>query len=262
MDAVTLRKILARKFKRFKKVIRSYSNMHKGNAGFCSCCERRVRFIEYGPWLRDEYRCSNCNSIPRNRALIKAIQKFAPNYREVLIHESSPGMPTSRHLKRNCKHYSDSHFFPGVEPGKMHQGFRCENLDKLTFDDNSFDLFITSDVFEHVMNPEKAFAEIARVLKPGGLHIFTMPWYPELRISRRRAMVNDAGEIKHIEEAIYHGNPISDKGSLVTIDWGLDFCDKVYDFSRMTTTIYLERDRSSGLDGKFLEVFISRKAHE
>ena len=144
----------------------------------------------------------------------------------------------------------------------MHEGFRCENLDKLTFDDHSFDLFITSDVFEHVMNPEKAFAEIARVLKPGGLHIFTMPWYPELQMSRRRAMVNDAGEIKHIEEAIYHGNPISDKGSLVTMDWGLDFCDKVYDFSRMRTTIYLERDRSAGLDGKFLEVFISRKAHE
>jgi SAM-dependent methyltransferase len=171
-------------------------------------------------------------------------------------------MASSRNLKRTCKRYSDSHYFPDVEPGTMHQGFRCENLDKLTFSNNTFDLFITSDVFEHVMNPEKAFAEIARVLKPGGLHIFTMPWYPALRISRRRAMVNDAGEIKHIEEAIYHGNPISSKGSLVTIDWGLDFCDKVYDFSRMTTTIYLERDRSSGLDGEFLEVFISRKAHE
>lgn len=262
MDAVTLRKILARKFKRYKKVILSYSNMHKKNAGFCSCCERRVLFIEYGPWLRDEYRCSNCNSIPRNRALIKAIQKFAPNYREVPLHESSPGMATSRNLKRNCKHYSDSHYFPDGEPGKMHKGFRCENLDKLTFDDNTFDLFITSDVFEHVMNPEKAFAEIARVLKPGGLHIFTMPWYPELKFSRRRAMVDDQDEIKHIEEAIYHGNPISDKGSLVTMDWGLDFCDKVHEFSRMTTTIYLERDRSAGLDGKFLEVFISRKPHE
>jgi SAM-dependent methyltransferase len=192
--------------------------------------------------------------------LLNAAQKFAPNYRELEIHESSPGTQSSKNLKRTCKNYSDSQYFPDIEPGTIHKGFRCENLDKLTFKDNTFDLFVTSDVFEHVMNPEKAFAEIARVLKPGGLHIFTMPWYPELSKSKRRALVNTVGQIEYLEEPVYHGNPVSSDGSLVTFDWGLDFCDKVFQYSGMTTTIYVERNRQFGLDGKFLEVFISRKS--
>ena len=44
----------------------------------------------------------------------------------------------------------------------------------MTFQNESFDLFITQDVFEHVMEPNKAFKEIERVLKPGGAHVFTV----------------------------------------------------------------------------------------
>jgi SAM-dependent methyltransferase len=231
----------------------------KRNSGYCPTCQRNTVFVEYGDWLRDNYRCFYCNSIPRNRALIKAIQSFAPDYRDLVIHESSPGNQSSVHLKRNCRNYTDSQYFPDIQPGTFYKGFRCENLDRLTFADNTFDLFVTSDVFEHIMHPEKAFAEIARVLKPGGLHIFTMPWYPELKVSRRRAKEDANGKIVHLEEPVYHGNPVSEEGSLVTMDWGLDFCDKIFEFSRMTTTIYVEKDRSFGLDAKFLEVFVSRK---
>ena len=34
--------------------------------------------------------------------------------------------------------------------------------------DNTFDLFVTQDVFEHIPEPEKALKEIYRCLKPGG----------------------------------------------------------------------------------------------
>lgn len=231
----------------------------KGNKGFCLCCEKDVRFIQYGTWLRDEYRCSNCDSIPRNRALIRGIQKFVPDYQEKKIHESSPGNQSSDHLKAKCKNYSASQFFPNSSLGKIYNGFRCENLENLTFENNVFDLFVTADVFEHVMNPEKAFREIARVLKPGGLHIFTVPWYPGLITSRTRAKQKLDGNIEFVEKPVYHGNPISKDGSLVTVDWGLDFCDKVFEYSGMTTTIYLEYNKKLGLDAKFLEVFISRK---
>jgi hypothetical protein len=57
----------------------------------------------------------------------------------------------------------------------------------------------------------------------------------------------------------YHGNPIDPNGSLVVTEWGWDFCDFVYDHSRLTTTPVRVRDRYCGIDGKFLEVFISRK---
>jgi 2-polyprenyl-3-methyl-5-hydroxy-6-metoxy-1,4-benzoquinol methylase len=49
---------------------------------------------------------------------------------------------------------------------------------------------ITQDVMEHVFDPHHAFKEIARTLKPGGLHIFTTPIYGMPR-SRVRARVRD-----------------------------------------------------------------------
>ena len=128
----------------------------------------------------------------------------------------------------------------------------------MTFPDNSFDLFITQDVFEHINHPDKAFGEIARVLKPDGIHIFTVPLYRELQETRPRIVEKD-GEIQLLLEAIYHGNPISIEGSLVTFDYGMDLPEYIFRNSGMTTTIYFQKDPKIGVDGEFLEVFVSRK---
>lgn len=39
---------------------------------------------------------------------------------------------------------------------------------RLPFDDGSFDAVFSTDTFEHVMDLDRAFSEIARVLRPGG----------------------------------------------------------------------------------------------
>ncbi len=51
---------------------------------------------------------------------------------------------------------------------------------RLPFDDNTFDFCCSTVVFEHVRNYREAFAEIHRVLKPGGgtLHTFPARWRP------------------------------------------------------------------------------------
>jgi ubiquinone/menaquinone biosynthesis C-methylase UbiE len=50
-------------------------------------------------------------------------------------------------------------------------------LDALTypFPDGSFDACISDYVLEHVADPEAHFAEVARVLKPGGVYCFRTP---------------------------------------------------------------------------------------
>lgn len=240
-----------------RKVLNKYR--YPSNKGYCPICEQKTVFYEYDPWLRDFYKCARCNSIPRNRALINALNRFFPNWRELAMHESSPGGPMSDFLKKSSKNYSASHYYEDVPRGQYKNEFRSEDLSSLTFPNDSFDLFITSDVFEHVFEPHKAFGEIARVLKPGGTHIFCMPWYPELNVSRQRAVLQGK-EIKHLMEPIYHGNPISEDGSLVTFDWGTDFCDIIYNSSSLVTTIYFEINRQLGLDAKFMEIFISQKA--
>jgi len=46
--------------------------------------------------------------------------------------------------------------------------------------DESFDRIIASEVFEHVPDDAAAFAELTRVLRPGGVMAVTVPsWFPE-----------------------------------------------------------------------------------
>jgi SAM-dependent methyltransferase len=232
----------------------------KISKGYCPICDRQTQFIEKDAWLRDFYICSHCYSIPRQRAIISALEQFFPEWKTFKIHESSPGGPSSTAISEHCAEYTPTQFFQDIPLGESKDGIRCENLERMTFADNSFDLTVTQDVFEHVMNPADAFREICRTLKPGGAHLFTMPWYPHLSKTVQRAKQLDNGEIEFLEEAIYHGNPIDSKGSLVTFDWGMDFVDFIYTSSGMSTIIYREKDRSKGIDGEFLEVFISRKS--
>jgi SAM-dependent methyltransferase len=243
------------------KLVRTIQYL-SSNPGYCPICERQVRFITRDKWLRDNYICSGCHSIPRYRALIDTIKRFYPEFESLIVHESSPNRGGSSYfLKTRCKNYTSSQYFPDVPRGEYKDGYRSEDLSALTFPDQSIDLLVTQDVFEHVMEPEKAFKEIARVLKPGGAHIFSMPWYPKLQNTIQRARM-EKNEIVYLEEPVYHGNPVDrKKGALVTYDWGQDFIDIIYRSGGMYTTVYLQKDRGKGLDGDFLEIFVSRKNH-
>ena len=234
-------------------------SLHKPkNLGYCCICNSKTVFIEKSPWLRENYKCLKCGSSPRQRALVNALNFFVPHWRCMTVHESSPSTASSAYIKKECKHYSASHYYPDKPLGSMNGKFRCENLSRMTFEDESFDLFITQDVFEHVMDPFKAFSEIGKKKKKGGAHVFTLGWNPNTQISEPRSiLVNE--EILHLKEPQFHGNPIDEKGSLVTWDWGMDIGETIFRESEMITTIFNVKDKKKGLDGETIEVLISRK---
>jgi SAM-dependent methyltransferase len=230
--------------------------------GHCPICERSTVFVNEGPWLRDQFKCIRCLSIPRWRAITFVLQTFFPTWREMMIHESSPTGSASDKLARECQHCVQTHYFPDVALGATHSsGYRCEDLERQTFADRVFDLVVTQDVFEHVLDPARGFSEIARTLKPGGAHVFTIPWF-YWKPTLVRASRDPSGAICYHAERDYHGNPIDASGSLVVTEWGAEFCDFVFASSGLTTTVVHIRDRRQGIDGAFLEVFISRKAIE
>ena len=182
-----------------------------------------------------------------------------PRWRETMhIHESSPGGASSEKISRECKHYVGTHYFPNAACGQIHNGFRCEDLEAQTFPDQIFDLVITQDVLEHLLHPGKALEEIARTLKPGGAHLFTVPWY-YWKKTEIRAIEKD-GEIIHLAPPEYHGNPINREGSLVVREWGFDMMDIIYRRSGLTTTIIRMNAPQKGIDAEFIEVFISKKS--
>jgi SAM-dependent methyltransferase len=167
--------------------------------GFCPICERGSTFISRDPWLRDHFKCTRCRSIPRERALMLVLQQRVPNWRNLTLHESSPGRRgASRRFAEECRDYVPTHFYEGKTAGSMVGEYRCENLEELTFPDNSIDVHVTQDVLEHVLRPNKAFAEIARTLKPGGAHIFTVPLVKKESPSCMRVDVAESGEVIHL----------------------------------------------------------------
>jgi len=191
--------------------------------------------------------------------LHECVIAMRPNWKNLSIHESSPDGATYHKMKMECPGYSFSYFFPDTPRGAIAPcGRRCENLEQMTFPSESFDVFITEDVFEHIFHPSTAFKEIARVLKSGGIHIFTVPIYKNLK-TKQLAKLDEHEKIEHIETPEYHGNPISQDGALVVWHWGFDIVQTIYESSSMITTIFMTNDDKMGIEAEFLEVLVSYK---
>jgi len=177
------------------------------------------------------------------------------------IHESSPAnRGTSVKLSKQCSHYISSQYDTSIPFGRKHQkGYQSENLENQTFEDESFDIVITQDVMEHIFDIDSAFKEIARTLKPGGAHIFTTPLDNFTKPTEIWAKKNKDGTIGFLHEPEYHGNPINPKGALVTFKFGYDICDRIFNASKLNTTIIRIDDLRYGIRARLIEVLISHK---
>lgn len=118
-----------------------------------------------------------------------------------------------------------------------------EDLLDLSLPNDSFDIVSTNEVLEHVPSIDKSLSELCRVLRPGGWHIGTHPFRFMHADSVVKSVIED-GKVKHLMEPEYHGNPMSNLGSLVFELPGWDI---------------LERARTAGFSDAFMRFVISRK---
>jgi SAM-dependent methyltransferase len=188
------------------------------------------------------------------------IRQLLPHYADLAIHESSPApRGVSRLLATEVPGYVATQFFPGVALGSIHNGIRCEDLERQTFPAESFDLVVTQDVMEHVFHPEKAYNEIYRTLRPGGYHIHTTPIYKSNVATQQKARLKSDGSIEYLADPEFHGNPISGEGSLVTFHYGYDLADLIAEWTSFDVEIKRFSDRTHGVIAEFTEVVICSK---
>jgi len=239
---------------------------HLEYIGTCPICETTAKFRAKGPWLRDTLICQSCTngSIPRERALALILNEAIPNWRDCSIHESSPvNRGISKKLRAEGKCHIATQFFPSIGLGQMHQGFRNEDLQHLTFPDDKFDLFVSLDVLEHILDPRLAFCEIWRTLKPGGMMLSTFPVRKaQLVAVEPRVVVNDDGTVTHLRKPEYHANPIGSDGSLVTVDYGYEIHKTIAEWASFDVRIYRFNDKEHGILGENTEVFLCRKREQ
>lgn len=191
--------------------------------------------------------------------MLHVLDRVCRDWRTKSIHESSP---SNDYIKNQANHYQWSQYLPEAEPGTFSvDGTRCENLESLTLESESIDIFIAQDVLEHVFTPAKAVAEVLRVIKAGGFFIFTCPRHVGVARSYPMALLSN-NEIKHIQyPPEYHGSPVGDGQSLVTWKYGDDFEVLLAKWSGCATATYYTKDWSLGIDAEFNEVFVIKKAN-
>jgi len=183
--------------------------------------------------FREAFVCRSCFALGRTEALARVLLGFLARDGESSLAELARRrsdlcmyevgfVGAIAETLRGQPGYTTSEYFDDVPVGTArHGGIRCEDVTGLTFPDESFDVVISQDVMEHVPDTSRAFAEIARVLKPGGSHIFTAPQDRGLSQSVIRAKLTTEG-IEHILPPEHHGDPIRPKGALVFTDFGTD----------------------------------------
>ena len=196
-----------------------------GHAGYLRREERSIR---------ETYRCGGCGASLRYREQARLIlnhfsregsERLADlaaesEFQNLKIYE--PGLiGPFRKFFQKLPHYHTSYFWDDVEPGEYREGVQCQDLMHLTYEDDSFDLVLSSDIFEHVRKPFVGFQEVNRVLKPGGFHIFSIPFDYPMPVETVYRVDTSGPEDEFVLPRHYHSAPMGGK-SLVYTDFGED----------------------------------------
>jgi SAM-dependent methyltransferase len=189
--------------------------------------------------VRETYKCASCSASLRYRAQAQVVLRYfgnstahsvadlvgQPSFRSLAIYEPGFIGPFRRYL-RKLPHYTQSIYsYDQATCDKRAMGLENQNLMALTFPDDAFDLIISSDIFEHVREPYKAFREVYRVLKRTGMHIFSIPFSHSQPETVHRVDTSGPEDI-FLEPPRYHGSPATGR-SLVYTDFGLDMLDEL-----------------------------------
>ena len=183
----------------------------------CQCCERSTIFITHKNGSPEFRACLFCSANERYELLAEEIRdRYGERLSKMDVLELDPKSPLKVLLSRARTHIRS--FYEEGRSSEQVDGAVWVDITALRFANDSLDLIVSSDVLEHVPRLDKALSETARVLRPGGAHLFTVP---PRAATRKRAEIID-GKVRHIEPPEHHLDPLSPQGILAFWDIGPD----------------------------------------
>jgi SAM-dependent methyltransferase len=250
--------------------------------GKCPICGKVTTFRDFTDNLRESGRCLVCNSSNRQRqigaTLLKAIyetkglnfssiDKFASKLStssvlsNLKIYNTETTGSIHNILGKFHDNYDASEYLGNeYKSGELVNGILHQNLIETSFETSSLDIVMSSDVFEHIPDPYNAFAEIYRILKPGGRHIFTVPFYGDRYRDEIRSIIESDGSLNHILPPMYHGDPIRAEGILVYVIFSMEMLIRLNDMGYQVR-MYNMRNPYQGILGNNAIVFDTIKSN-
>lgn len=201
-------------------------------------------------------RCLRCGAAPNSMSLATILNEKVNDWSSTRIYVMSAGGPFFRYLRKKKAALMYSLFLDNVPKGEYKGRVQCQDVQNLTFANNSFDICTSAEVFEHVPDDKKGFSEILRVLKPGGFHVFTVPLTPDNETIERAEITN--GVIKHLLPPQYHNDSIRGERVLCFRDYGYDIINKLLSAGFADAKIVTPED-ATGM-GFFYPVIIGLKS--
>jgi len=245
-----------------------WKNKHDLIIGFCKLCEKSTRFKfhinQKGEFIfRESLLCEYCNLDNRERFMLNFLKEFVQKSNSsltVYMYEQITNLFKYAQNFQKIDLVGSEFLGYDKKPGQIIKNIRNEDAMNLSFQNNSFDVIVSNDVYEHIPNINKALVEAHRVLKNSGILLISIPFYTKNYETIRCATL-EKGKIKHILPPEYHQNPVTQKeGSLVFYDYGWDILDmlKTAGFSDAYMLVYY--DIFYGHIGKALQfIFVAEK---
>lgn len=206
----------------------------------CSICEKpstaKVSSSVYfanRPSLREGIICTSCGFNARMRLIFDIINANShgktqdlylaeqhTRFAKIVQNKSkSKSVTLSSYIDDSTLKSGDSFKLDG-------KNFRFEDLTRLSFPDDSFDMAVTCDVLEHVPDYLAALRELKRVVKKGGLVIIQVPIFGGINDHITRAEVLEGNLIHHLPPEI-HGDPNNNKGILAFYNFSYKLIDEL-----------------------------------
>ena len=156
-------------------------------------------------WLdqREGNCCRNCGMSKRVRMLLWSIRRRCPPGPQLQILHLNQTNALAPALE-NLGSVTETVHRPDRPPGSRIDGRINQDISRLTFEDNRFDLAVHSETLEHVLEYDRALDEVQRVLKPGGIQVYTIPLLFS-RVTRQRMTGDASGRLVSRLPPSFHG---------------------------------------------------------
>lgn len=234
-------------------------------AGHCAACDTATRFLCPEPAsprpdsMRESLRCARCGSNARQRAatavlldgmLLESMSPVAP------IYLTEQAGPFYRALRGRLPGLAGSEFATTAARRWRLQAWlwrhglferlRFADVTDLPFADGAFDAAMSLDVLEHVPDFRAALREFARVLRPGGRLVLTVPFHADSACTEAVARMTADGHVEHLQPPEYHGDPLGG-GVLCFHHFGWDLPAALRDAGFATAEALHVQDPAQGL---------------